>query len=316
MKKFVYFFTLFVLILSSNVFAKELTIGDSPQNVIIKDYMQELYEINSNTNLTKNSTTYTITEFDLLENLKSKTDVELKEQGFSQNQIDDLRKANFEKEVLNLQKLSNDELLIKGFSQNQIDDIKNYDKNNKLKSKTTLRNLSGKLTLTYTLLDYYYSSSNNRTYCRIRLKWRWNTNPLFTFHDMVAQLISENMYMNPSTSYHRVYYYKSNESHFFKNIKYNMETDGNTTSFMRSKFDMNTFYPGGPDPGNIAKLGFAYFGWSKYGKINEISTVTKYGHSYANVFIDTNVSATDLSFTITPTISVDEIGTYNYHLLD
>ena len=89
--------------------------------------------------------------------------------------------SNYPNYIYSLQNLSEDELKAKHYTDAQIDAIMNYDGSEEM----TIR-ASAYVSATLTCNDFYYSSSDNRTYITATFSGKWVGDPMFRFQDTIG----------------------------------------------------------------------------------------------------------------------------------
>lgn len=113
--------------------------------------------------------------FDLIES----SDSELLKQGFTTNQIDELKAVNFEEGFLEQAKLPEETLLNYGYTEEQVELIKDYDGSPITRGSNMLK---ASATLTKSVILSSYSSDSYR----FRYEWEWNGKPVSNGKDIVA----------------------------------------------------------------------------------------------------------------------------------
>jgi hypothetical protein len=247
---------------------------------------------------------FKISEYDMINDLQALTDNELYEIGYTQEQINELRAIDYDALLRSMQKTSESKLKDKGYSDAKIAAVKSY-------SGTEAEMRAAAATLIGTYSPVMFSYANGKTTFSCRLSWNWDTMPVWTFHDIVACSISENMYYN-SESYHQVsYYYPDNYNQYYKTIKYSMKPDA-PTGIMSNTFDMNLYNTPGGEKG-VAKYGYAFFKWDKMGSVPEVAGFIKYGHAIFSITPSISLGADGISFSIEPGLTINEDYNNYYH---
>ena len=127
------------------------------------------------------SSTITINEYEEISNLAKQSTSELKNEGFSSQEIASIYsyRKEFKNHVEELNKMSDDALADSGYTLSQIEDIRNFDG-----SSATLARVSAKCSLNgkVDMIKYY----DKHTHARITYNWSWSGIPVYKMTDMVA----------------------------------------------------------------------------------------------------------------------------------
>jgi len=148
--------------------------------------------------------TQTFSEYDYIKNIQAKTDEELLDIGYREEDIIEIRKIDLEKYAEELMASTPDMLRDQGYSNEVIDAIQQATTFEEVISETM-----GKVTYSVTAESLTYS--NNITKLRARLTWNWASKPVVTLTDVVALTTNKDFYRDDSSSYNltTVYYYKN-----------------------------------------------------------------------------------------------------------
>jgi hypothetical protein len=132
-------------------------------------------------------------EYDMYKDFNSKSENLLIKDGYTKNQITDLKSVDFKQElkkkVDRLAKLDDTQLVAKGYSVEQIKDIKNY-----TGSEEQVYALSA--TLTFTTIIVGTSKSSTYSQATFRTSFTWSSVPVWLETDIIAVPWSEGMYLD------------------------------------------------------------------------------------------------------------------------
>lgn len=310
MKKFIAFMLCGTMIFSSSIviFANNNYYSTSQnfEEVTYKVSDNSIEEISFPIEPT-NGIIYTISEYDIIEKLKLMSDEELLESGYDQDKINQIRKLNLIEIVNENKELSDDELIEKGFTEEKIKAIRGED------LEAAQRAITGTLTCKNTFYSLDYDSKTDKTTAKTIFTWEWDKCPFVTFNDIVGISISNDMYLDEDASKVWVRYYDNgdwNEKYITKTYSPKPEEP---TSFASCIFDMNLFNKPSVNPPQVALKGNATLVWTKRGELVEGSTLARYGHAISSVKLGFSVGKSGISFSFTPSKSIDITGEeYDY----
>lgn len=242
---------------------------------------------------------YTISEYDIIEELKLMSDEELLESGYDQDKINQIRKLNLIEIVNENKELSDDELIEKGFTEEKIKAIRGED------LEAAQKAITGTLTCKNTFASLDYDSKRDRTTATTIFTWEWDKCPFVTFDDIIGISISNDMYLDEDNSKVCVEYYDNgdwNAKHVPKTYSPKPEEP---TGFASCIFDMNLHNKPSVNPPQVALKGEATLVWTKRGKLVEGSTLARYGHATSSVKLGFSVGKSGISFSFTPNKDID-----------
>lgn len=234
-------------------------------------------------------------EIDLINEYKSKSDVELKKFGFSSSDIDDLRKLDPVNELVRLTHLESSEMKRQGYEDYQIEYIENL----KVSPRSAAR-----LSLSVSENKFYYTSGN--TTARMKISWSWSRVPFFTFTDKLVASISETMYYNDNNSYSRVKYYILETGKYAYSEVNDFKPEG-PSSVVSTNIDVKRFKANGQE---WAKKGYAYVQFDRKAKINEVGVYGTYGHCTLSLNPSISLSSGG-SVSFSPSSKVEVIDDYD-----
>ena len=110
----------------------------------------------------------TISEYDIIEELKLMSDEELLEAGYDENKINQIRELNLMEIVNENKNLSDDELMEKGFTPEKIKAIKGKD------LEEAQRAITGTLTCKNSFYSLDYNSRTDKTTAKTIFTWEWD----------------------------------------------------------------------------------------------------------------------------------------------
>ncbi|GEM_PF-2215752 len=137
--------------------------------------------------------------------------------------------------------------------------------------------------------DYYYITSENKTYAKITFSWSWDAEPIFKGIDIIGFGWYAQMYVDTSTSYVNLYYYdtydgsRRTELHRFTQYQtYNVS-------------DELQLFVGGEYP----KSGSGALNLYCTGKNQNLGVSYKYGHTYFGIGAPSIAAPFGIGFTFT-----------------
>jgi len=276
------------------------------------DFASKTFEEITNDEITfpiepANGVICTISEYDIIEELKLMSDEELLEAGYDQNKINQIRELNLIEIVNENKELSDDELMEKGFTAEKIKAIKGKD------LEEAQRAVTGTLTCKNTFYSLDYNSRTDKTTAKTIFTWEWDKCPFVTFDDIVGVSISNDMYLDEDASNVWIRYYDDgdwNKDYITKTYSPKPEEP---TGFASCTFDMNLHNKPSVDSPQVALKGNATLVWTKRGELVEGSTLARYGHATSSVRLGFSISKSGISFSFTPSNKIDISGEeYDY----
>lgn len=136
----------------------------------------------SNNNDSIETETIIVDEMSFITWLINSTDEELLENGYTEEEIYEIKNYNYSEDILSLQTFTSDELNAMGYDEEQIQSIYEYDgEEDAIRYATTFGLSSARLSVTY-----YVIPLTARNSVEIFYKAEWNTYPLFTRVDCIA----------------------------------------------------------------------------------------------------------------------------------
>ncbi|MBZ9637440.1 hypothetical protein [Clostridium sp. FP1] len=215
-------------------------------------------------------------EYDLIKKLKSSDKKNLYIQGYTDLQVQEIAKLDYKKEIEKRGTLDTDVLGNMGYTDEQITIMKNFTGTEK-----ELYLLSATLTL-----NCYYDTSNyagaTTTY-KVNFDWNWSSEPYYEHKDIIGLGWTEQLYINISSSYHKVTYINPYVPTDTKLISYKFSTTlGNSTA--ESKFPM-LISGSKPDESDAkyAKDGFGSVTLFRQSKVTMMAIKFKYGHTQSSI---------------------------------
>lgn len=263
-------------ILLSLTFLFSLTLFSSAAN-------QPKHDVSKNQKKLLSSTK--IREYDMLKQLQSQSDDELKNKGLSESEIKEIKDFDFAKALkARATKNSDKELSSLGYSADEISVLR--DSNS---TELQLAALSATLTLEVSEYGHFYTSSLSEVY--LETYFEWDSFPVFYGSDIIATAWSDGMYCQVNNqvqyeTYCSVNYYMPGNRAYYNSYTYNVIADTNNGAHV--KFPLNV----GPA---YALSGYMQTYITKQAAVQEIAVLSKYGHSTISV-------SPTVSFTSAPTI--------------
>ena len=248
-----------------------------------------------------------LSEYDYLVSLKEMSAEELKEGGFTDEEVKTIEDLDFEKMALEIKEIPDEELIGRGITLDDIKIIRNTDDVGLILSKS-LGNV------TYNVSKVNFKKQGSNTYLKTKTTWNWSTSPTLQLIDIMATYTSDN-FTKSSTSGSVTYYeLGGNGVHESSTVFTNFTRYAGRISC--SRFPMNKVYPSSSNPSvdkrYYAKKGTIYNEWLASGNITVVGIACKYGHSTISCTPSVSASVNSLSFSFTPSLSVTT-GDEVYH---
>lgn len=219
--------------------------------------------------------TYSINEYELIKKLKAESDDKLKEKGYSDNEIKEIRNFDFVEKIKERSKLSDEQLKNLKYTDEQIKIFRNFSG-----SEEEIIALSATVNGSIMKDSYYYDSVANRTYFTLGFSWYWSYCPFITLTDVIGVGWTEFMYINPSTTYtyEKVKYsnYEYSPDYYYSSkISAYPNSQTGTCSFEHAMWIYNAMN----DIYYWSESGYGYVKLDKIGNVPEVGAKVSYGHS-------------------------------------
>lgn len=231
---------------------------------------------NSNNNTTNNvinsekpTKVTKINEYEFMNKLKNKSDSQLKQQGFSDLQVKEIRNTDIKAKVYELSKMSKDEIKKQGFSDNQTEKIKNFKG-----TDAELAAMAASCTIYSNLNSYNYSSRDNRTYASVGFSFGWNARPIIDFTDIIGVCWSEGFYFSGGSASLHYEYSLDTSLTYNTSVNFTQVGLGNSACSLKVPVNPSGYYYLNSGSGSVSI--------SKSGKVNEFSMLFDYGHNQIN----------------------------------
>ena len=126
---------------------------------------------------------YTISEFDMLETLAKESKSELKQDGYSQEEIAEIKEYEtlYQKHIEELGNLSDERLRNWGYSEEELSIIRNFQG-----TTEEMRALSAKVTINITDENFKFQSKETYTTGTLNYSWNWTKKPMSQATDLIA----------------------------------------------------------------------------------------------------------------------------------
>ncbi len=219
----------------------------------------------------------TFNEYFMVKDLLNKSNGELYKMGYSVEEVEERRSINYEQIIydryvkMNGLK-NNNSFLMRSMSADEFVDTLTAEQ---------IASVTATCTVKHSLdsRDFYYSSSDNKTYAKINFSWKWSQEPVFHGIDIIGFGWDSKMYANINTSYVNIYYGMDGSSgsktvlHRFKQYQ---------TYNVSDTFDV-TIYPFGTGTTPVTyypKSGSGALNLYCTGKNQNLGVSYQYGHTY------------------------------------
>ncbi len=129
-----------------------------------------------------------INEWDAYNRIVSMSDDELLNEGFTEQEISEIRNFNYEEEIRKRAALDDETLRLYGYSKNEIIELRQAAKLKSIPENTIKSISTATMSTILRYMDSYYKVENsaNMYYCRFSFSWCWSRIPFFSIVDMVA----------------------------------------------------------------------------------------------------------------------------------
>lgn len=256
--------------------------------------LHKLVSMDSMKNIPNDAITHTYSERDLIETYKKMSNLELENIGFSDTDINMLKKFDYDNTMQILSKLPESDLSGMGYNESEIEYINYY-------SVHTKSLASINITVSKDL--FYYSTT--KTTARIRVDWEWTHPPFWMFTDKLAVSVAQVMYYNSSRSYSKVDYYIQETGAF----AYSLYTDFvpiGPSSVVSTSIDVLRGVLNGIE---WAKKGTSYVQFEVSSKYVEMGVYAAYGHTLILFSPSITISSTGF-ISFSPSINVSQYSAY------
>ncbi|MGL4344795.1 MAG: hypothetical protein ACRCTE_06340 [Cellulosilyticaceae bacterium] len=150
----------------------------------------------------KQTTQFEVNEYVLIKELKKESSQTLKAKGFSDEEINNLQKFDFKKELFNRNQIHSDqELKIMGYNDQEIVMLRNF-KGTESEMMNLTRN-------TFSIDLWKYSSQASSSISRLTMSydWNWSKQPIWNNVDLIAFAWSKGYSSDAANSYATAKYY-------------------------------------------------------------------------------------------------------------
>jgi len=261
--------------------------------------------------------TQTLSEYDIIKKLQSKTDEELLDMGYEKDDILEIRKINFSKYVEELKAKTPAMLREQGYSEDEVNLIKRSNNEAEILTQTM-----GKVTYTVTAMSL--KCENNITRLKAQFTWEWSSKPVVTLIDIVGMTTNKDFYRDETSSYNvtNITYYKNGNLTSPSRTRTEMQNTKESGTKVYTKIPMYVSYPSDTsDKDDIyyAMKGTMQVEMKESGVIYTTNVSGNYGHTIVSCDPSVAVSSSggDVSGSIsfTPKLFV-ESGVESTHSID
>ncbi|MDQ2087223.1 hypothetical protein RBH29_12375 [Herbivorax sp. ANBcel31] len=278
-------------LMSGYTFTNSIDLEEQKEALLIKDRIET--RLNS-------EDVATVSEYDLYLDLVEKTDSELREAGYTTDQIKSLREFDYSEEIEKKAQLDEKELKSLGYSSDRIDAIKSFDG-----TEASIR--SGSAQLTFVLYEENSYSSSNFSFVDLGVYWTWDSTPLWGFTDIIAVSWSDGMYCDTSNTNNTrewFYWHREIDDVYMDYSTKELTAELNAGAYVREKISKNTGSVWNPKPEDFhyLKNGAMLLRIHKQAYVPEIAVLAKYGHSTITISPSVTFSqspAIGISFSMT-----------------
>jgi hypothetical protein len=218
-------------------------------------------------------TSYSINEYELVKKLKTCSDETLKEKGYSDSDIKEIKTIDFAERIKERAKLSDKQLKELKYTDEQIQIFRNFSG-----SEKEMIALAATVNGSVMQDTYYYDSAANRTYFTLGFSWYWSSLPFVALTDIVGIGWTEFMYLNTSTTYtyEKVMYVNcenSADTYYSSKISAYPNSQTGTCSFKHKATVVNS-----SQIQYWSESGYGYVKLDKSGRVPEVGAKMSYGH--------------------------------------
>lgn len=274
-------FTGLLVSLSCNTFANSIneTVVVNPTSEEIE--LSQMHEQAKNAISKGRLSAETITEFDLLLNLRELSEEELAENGYTSTQIETIKSDNLEdtmrEAIFERAELPEDTLDAMGYTAAEIEFLKNLSGD---ESINELSRASANMTVYTSLGDHRYESSIDTTYFIVYFGWYWDKRPVWQMTDCLGLGWNQDFHVAPYGSTYNIHY-KKYKKDFSSSASSNSVTTKvklveNNLNVASDTFDVN----GGPNGTFYAAAeGYGTMALAQTGLVNNAKFTAKYAHT-------------------------------------
>lgn len=217
-----------------------------------------------------------INEYKQLKQLKAKSDMELKQMGYTSEEINRIRSIDYAQELRERAKLDNAQLKNLGYTDEQITMLKSF-----TGTEEEIIALAATLDLSAWHSSFWYDSANNRSYWRVSFSWTWSSMPVIRLTDVVGAGWGPQMSLVAPESWQTVRYV------------HKITGNGYTQDFAITLYAVNTaqvkFPMDSSDAAYWAKYGSGQVKVSYGGDLRDAQMRIAYGHNEFGVSPSVNV---------------------------
>jgi len=247
----------------------------------------------------ENIQTYVINEEDMIEQLKSMTDEELKSYGYTDDEISDLRNFDYFEALTERAALDDETLILYGYSEDEIDELRAYvDSNGRLRKTIS----SNTLTLSLSFSNITEGKQGVGT-----VKWNWKRVTLIKWTDCIAVAWK-------TTNGATINYAPSSSYRMTTTMTKISNVEGNNTIYFNNDWKVNSNESIYVNVGLGSNDYFAFSGIGKFmikstsGTFKEFYIDVGYGHYYLYVTpsISINILSGSISISFKGKCQIDE----------
>lgn len=241
-----------------------------------------------------------VSEYEIVKNLTSKSNVQLKKEGYTIKDIEEINSIDFGKLANEMRHTDVETLKARGVSEEEIYIIKNSPND-----EAVLRASMGDVTYNISYSNFKYTSSS--TSVTTKAHWNWTKAPVSQFTDIIAS--STNMGMIAETQTGVAYYYKNGIKGGSANMKYLTPfTKGETkVSALRIPMCESRVDTGDIRPSNyVALMGDLTTNWVYGQKVTKVGLACNYGHSKISLTPTVSISNGGVSIGFSPSLNITQ----------
>lgn len=213
-------------------------------------------------------------EYLKVKELQAIPNTKLKEMGYKDEEIKELKQKDYKKMALEFKEMSYKELKEKGFSDEKINALRSYDGSEQALAALT----SNCDVIVWYDTDYsYYSTSADRTYVKIQYNWFWDGYPWgYKSSDIMSFTWSEFMYLTSASNATCTIGYKTHDDSKFLGFRTQSVSVNDPVGSCYFEFPFETSINGYD---GYAQNGAGVINISKSGRVYEIGLIAGYGHT-------------------------------------
>ena len=256
----------------------------------------------------------TLSEYDYVKKLQSKTDRELTEMGYEESDIKAIRDIDFDEYVQELKSSTPDTLAEQGFSNSAISVIQNSENEAEILAVTM-----GNVTYSVTAVSLTYSGGISRL--KAMLQWSWSSKPTLTMKDIVAITTNKDFYRDSESEYNstKIKYYKNGNKNTTAKTRTETQSTKSSGKVTFSRVPMKVAYASSTsdkDDVYYAMTGIMKVEMKESGKITTANVSGSYGHTIISCTPSVSIGLDGVgSITFTPELKV-ETGPESTHSID